>query len=636
MRLNANFGSIIVVLLFLGSMIGMRADHEDEFIREYNAPHYVAPAPAAAMAIADTLPPWPGAVGDGAMALDRCRDSVRAGAWPLKVWRITSGDTTSGSSALEIFRDSLMLPAYNDTVYNIVQVWHDSATFLDNESMNKLAWNCTYLAGQTSRGEGLVFWGGRVGWVGNAISDTVQDVVLRGFTSNLNNMVISGHRVYVDHVTARWQGTDGGLHNFSFGADTSGGNPQSRFTRHITADYIMAYEPRAQHPTNVGWGSSPRDEPSTSQGLLYRSMPCAGGGYRCPNVQWDTATLAHLVNFNWRDRAVGGANQAIFNIISSFWLFGGETATGGHRGYPLWSGNSCDGQFANALSATSDSNCVRQIYTARWWFLRDKSAPDTLLFDDPRNDDPANRFWKTTAHGDSVAVCRFNYATSAGKVNGDTDPGAQCTSGNDGDTIPTHHRSTTFIEHTPRWTYPPDTLALDSTKVEAILATVGNSQKLTCDGDLESRRSEQDSARIAWMRNKWLGLGGFEGTANGGVAYAWPGTFILPDNPEALGGDTLYLSDWSPLPQTPCTDTDLDGMPNAFESRYWSDADSATNTRDQDADGWFNIEEYLNGTDPTVFDDPTGAAGGGGDEEAPTYNSSWKVWARRLAGTWRA
>jgi hypothetical protein len=45
-------------------------------------------------------------------------------------------------------------------------------------------------------------------------------------------------------------------------------------------------------------------------------------------------------------------------------------------------------------------------------------------------------------------------------------------------------------------------------------------------------------------------------------------------------------------------------MPDAWESRYGLDAhDVADGYKDQDGDGYTNIEEYLNGTDPTAFVD---------------------------------
>lgn len=53
-------------------------------------------------------------------------------------------------------------------------------------------------------------------------------------------------------------------------------------------------------------------------------------------------------------------------------------------------------------------------------------------------------------------------------------------------------------------------------------------------------------------------------------------------------------------------DTDNDGMPDHWETRYGFDADNANdNSLDTDGDGYTNVEEYLNGTDPTKYVDYT-------------------------------
>jgi pectate lyase len=47
-------------------------------------------------------------------------------------------------------------------------------------------------------------------------------------------------------------------------------------------------------------------------------------------------------------------------------------------------------------------------------------------------------------------------------------------------------------------------------------------------------------------------------------------------------------------------DVDLDGMPDYWEKKYGLNAASASDSsQDADQDGYTNIEEYLNGTDPT-------------------------------------
>ena len=56
----------------------------------------------------------------------------------------------------------------------------------------------------------------------------------------------------------------------------------------------------------------------------------------------------------------------------------------------------------------------------------------------------------------------------------------------------------------------------------------------------------------------------------------------------------------------PSIDSDHDAMPDEWEKKYGLNPDDATDGKlDKDADGYTNVEECLNGTDPTVFVDYT-------------------------------
>jgi pectate lyase len=51
-------------------------------------------------------------------------------------------------------------------------------------------------------------------------------------------------------------------------------------------------------------------------------------------------------------------------------------------------------------------------------------------------------------------------------------------------------------------------------------------------------------------------------------------------------------------------DSDHDGMPDEWEKKYGLDPnDPSDAAKDLDGDGYTNLEEYLNGTDPTKFID---------------------------------
>lgn len=70
------------------------------------------------------------------------------------------------------------------------------------------------------------------------------------------------------------------------------------------------------------------------------------------------------------------------------------------------------------------------------------------------------------------------------------------------------------------------------------------------------------------------------------------------DTPEDVGGWPDYRGGIAPL------DGDHDGMPDAWERRHgFDETDPADGIRDSDQDGYTNLEEYLNGTDPRAYID---------------------------------
>ncbi len=75
-------------------------------------------------------------------------------------------------------------------------------------------------------------------------------------------------------------------------------------------------------------------------------------------------------------------------------------------------------------------------------------------------------------------------------------------------------------------------------------------------------------------------------------------------NPMISGG-------WPELKSAPApADSDHDGMPDAWEKKFGLDPQNANdNAQDKDADGYTNVEEYLNDTDPTEFIDYTACSG---------------------------
>lgn len=72
------------------------------------------------------------------------------------------------------------------------------------------------------------------------------------------------------------------------------------------------------------------------------------------------------------------------------------------------------------------------------------------------------------------------------------------------------------------------------------------------------------------------------------------------ETPADVGGWPIYKAARMPI------DSDNDGMPDEWEMRFGLNPKSpADAVKDSDGDGYTNIEEYLNGTDPTKFVDYT-------------------------------
>jgi hypothetical protein len=72
------------------------------------------------------------------------------------------------------------------------------------------------------------------------------------------------------------------------------------------------------------------------------------------------------------------------------------------------------------------------------------------------------------------------------------------------------------------------------------------------------------------------------------------------ETPADVGGWPNYKADTVP------SDSDSDGMPDEWEKKHGLNPnDPGDAAKDADGDGYTNVEEYLNGTDPTKAVDYT-------------------------------
>ena len=141
---------------------------------------------------------------------------------------------------------------------------------------------------------------------------------------------------------------------------------------------------------------------------------------------------------------------------------------------------------------------------------------------------------------------------------------------------------------------PFDAMPINQQTAEEAYATV-----LDNVGASLPKRDSIDTRIIAETRN---GYATYEGDT-------YKNKRCVPDASKKCGiiDSQADVGGWPQLKSLPTPlDRDRDGMPDAWEKRYGLDPQDASDTsQDSDNDGYTNIEEYLNGTDPTQYVDYT-------------------------------
>ena len=113
------------------------------------------------------------------------------------------------------------------------------------------------------------------------------------------------------------------------------------------------------------------------------------------------------------------------------------------------------------------------------------------------------------------------------------------------------------------------------------------------------KRDSIDARIVDETRNGYATYEGITYKNKRRVPNEWKKCGII-DSQADVGGWPELKSLSAPL------DSDADGMPDEWEKRYGLEPQNASNaSQDTDNDGYTNIEEYLNGTDPTQFVDYT-------------------------------
>ena len=92
-----------------------------------------------------------------------------------------------------------------------------------------------------------------------------------------------------------------------------------------------------------------------------------------------------------------------------------------------------------------------------------------------------------------------------------------------------------------------------------------------------------------------------------GKSYKKQHKVLDPSKPSGMIDSQTDVGGWPELKSMPApADSDNDGMPDEWESKFGFDSENAADgAQDKDRDGYTNLEEYLNSTDPTALVDYT-------------------------------
>lgn len=492
---------------------------------------------------APDIPAFPEAIGHGAEALVPCRER------PIALHFVTVAGADGGVASAGTYRAAV--EALSNSHFNFIIFQTGGRIRMQGPQPPPVEnMSCVYVAGQTAPGGGIAFGGG----FSQAWTTSTDHIVYRYVTDRKTNRFgFAPFRGVLANCSRAWNGTAG-----TGGADAISIGPRADQDRLITVQNCLTFEPHANHPTHL-------NAQDCAFCTLYQNAHLQPS-YRMPWAQNGPNGGVEIINnvvFNWRhdSRAIAGVMIQNLDIVNN-WLQPGPASFGRPEGMSF-----------REECFLGDGNCTASNYI-------DGNA-DSLSSYLPL---PMDSAWRGSQR-------QYVYNT--------VDPGAFVPGQGlvDGDTVPLAYQRVTPLA-APMW--PAEHEVMTPELRDEILADVGNSAGLTCDGFWFARRDSLDAAKIQEF---------YDGTGlSNAISFTFSGSGVSPSPDE----DPVV-----PIPDsgTPCADTSGDGMPDEWLQRWGFShtdpppADSAT------VSGYWLIEHYLNGSNPF---DPTPWL-----ETPPTFNNRW-------------
>jgi hypothetical protein len=402
------------------------------------------------------------------------------------------------------------------------------------------------IAGNTAPGDGVCI-------AGNTVELEAHDVILRHMRFRRGetwvgdrNDSIGGNpigNIMIDHVSASW-GLDEcmSMYRHMFDHDNDKATPELKLpTVNITIQNSIFSE--GLNTYHHAFGSTIGGLNSTFHHNLWA---CNTG--RNPSVgMYGDFTFANNVLFNWVHRTVdGGDHRSLFNIINNYFKPGPATPRDEPVSYRL---------------------------------LKPESERSKTVVDN---------FGKAYVNGNTV---EGNAKVSADNWSGGVQPGVKSNS---------VEKELARIRAGEPFPHAPLQIQPAGDALTTVLANAGATlpkRDAVDERVIQMVRTGKVSAKAGSGIEADLLKVGYSKQAIAEIIRLIPLGLIT--HPSEVGGYPEYNG-------KPWQDTDGDGIPDSWEKKYHLNPNDPTDAQqDKDGDGYTNIEEFLNGTDPTKFVDYT-------------------------------